>query len=147
MTPARRRWVCLVAALLWASGAGWLVAHHWLVRPGDYGPVPSPVEPWALRLHGGCGYAAVALLGLLWGVHIGPRWRMRRARLSGALLVSVTLVLTGSGWLLYYVADDDWRAGIAQLHWLLGLAGLPVFLAHRLTARGRARRGRAAPNL
>lgn len=140
--PALRRYgVYGVAAGLWLSGAAWLVAHYWLVRQGEYGPETSPLEPWTLKLHGGFAMAALWLLGLLWGVHVINGWRMRRGRLTGALLLGLLAPLIATGWLLYYLGDEDWRGWASLVHWAIGLGVLPFFLWHRF-ARKPARRAR-----
>ncbi len=131
----RRRLVDATAALLWASGAAWLVAHYFLIRQGPYGPQTSPAEPWALRLHGLVAMIALALLGLLWGVHVVRGWRARRARWSGGALLAVAAVLGVTGYLLYYLGDETLRQGVSWLHWGLGLAALVVFVAHRVAPK------------
>ncbi len=131
MTRGLRRLAQTVLLSVWASGAAWLVLHHWGQRAGDFGPEPSPAEPWALRVHGVAASATVALLGLLYGLHVRPGWRARRRRWSGGALFGTGVALALSGDLLYYLADEDARAAVALAHWTVGLAALPLFLAHR----------------
>ncbi|MGK6324866.1 hypothetical protein ACMGDM_17520 [Sphingomonas sp. DT-51] len=131
MTGTRRRWTQAVLAAVWASGAAWWLLHHFFQRNGAFGPEPSAAEPWALRLHGLAAMATVALLGWLGGVHVAPGWRARRRRRSGGALFGAGVLLSLSGYLLYYVADEDARAAVALAHWVVGLAALPLFLAHR----------------
>ena len=140
-TP-RRYGVYGVAVGLWLSGAVWLIAHYWLVRQGEYGPETSPVEPLSLKVHGGFAMAGLWFLGLLWGVHVVAGWRMRRGRLTGALLFGSLGPLVGTGWLLYYLGDETWRAWASIAHWTIGLAALPLFLWHRFARKPIRRRGR-----
>ncbi|MBY9062862.1 hypothetical protein K7957_07955 [Sphingomonas yunnanensis] len=139
MRRGLRRLAQAVLALVWASGAAWLVLHHWAQREGAFGPEPSQAEPWALRVHGVAATATVALLGLLYGVHVAPGWRARRRRWSGGALFASGVALALSGDLLYYLADEDSRAAVALAHWVVGLAALPLFVAHRW------RRGHTSP--
>jgi hypothetical protein len=146
VTRGLRRVVLAVLATVWTSGAAWLLLHHCGQRAGDFGPEPSPAEPWALRLHGVAATATVALLGLLYGLHVAPGWRARRRRWSGGAVFAAGVALALSGDLLYYLADEDARAAMALAHWAVGLATLPLFLAHRWRriasrAGARARRG------
>jgi hypothetical protein len=47
------------------------------------------------------------------------------------------IVLIGSAYLLYYVGDEDARAVISIVHWLLGLLFALPFLLHLLLRRQR----------
>jgi len=135
----RRRWtVYAVGLLLWASGALWLLLHYFLMGKGEFGDVPHPFEPWSLRVHAAMAFAAMWTFGLVWGVHIVAGWRTRRQRASGGLAVAVLVWLIGTGYLLYYLGDEQWRSGALIAHWLVGLA-LPVLLGIHIVL-GRRRR-------
>ena len=41
-----------VAALLWVSGAVWLVLHYVFPQSTTFGPVPNPWEAPLMRVHG-----------------------------------------------------------------------------------------------
>ena len=128
----RRRLVNGVGLGLWASGLVWLVLHYFLRSKGEFGPEPSPLEPWSLKLHGLFAFGALWTLGLLWGVHVVNGWGTRRRRWSGSLVLGALGLLTVSGWLLYYAGSDQVRGVVSILHWAIGLAALPLYLAHRL---------------
>ena len=53
----------------------------------------------------------------------------------GIALAILSLLLVGSGYLLYYVADERWRLATSTLHWVLGLAALVPFLVHLFRGR------------
>ena len=135
LKPGRRRLLYAVALGLWVSGALWLWCHYFLVRQGEYGPETSPMEPWALRAHGLAALATTAFLGVLWAVHVVRGWVARRGRWTGGILFSIAIVLLATGYLLYYVGDDDVRGWVSLLHWVLGLGALPAFLLHRLSPK------------
>lgn len=137
LSRARRHGVYWIGAGLWASGGLWLLFHYFLSVQGPFGPSPHALEPWWLKLHGGFGFASLWLLGLLWGAHIVPAWSTGRKRWTGSLLLAGLAWLVVSGYLLYYLGDDDLRAWTALLHWLLGLACPAIFLTHRLARRDR----------
>lgn len=137
LRPQRwQRWAvhaCTLALAL--SGAAWLLAHHLLRATGGFGEeVPSPIEPWALRLHGMLAYAFLLVLGSMTAVHIGFGWRLKRSRWSGSGLVAASLLLLASGLALYY-APEDWHASASVLHWAVGLGLLPLVWVHVLAAR------------
>ena len=135
-----RRAVNIIAAGVWATGVLWLVFHYFLREPGAFGPAPHPLEAWWLRLHGAFAFGALWTLGLLSASHLLSGWVSRRRRSSGASLLAVAVVLTLSGYLLYYAGSDVVRPAVAVLHWSVGLAAPLAFVWHRyLSTRGRGR--------
>ena len=125
---------------IWASGAVWLVLHDLMVRPGAFGPEYSPLEPWGLRIHGAFAFLALWLGGLLWGLHIVNGWGQNRRRWSGGALLGAVLTLILSGYLLYYVGEDQPRAVISLIHWIIGLGAPIAYGAHRWLEPRLARR-------
>lgn len=56
MLTAQSRWMLYaLTTLLVATGAAWLIAHFG--RSED--ALPSPVEPWSMKLHGAAAMAAI----------------------------------------------------------------------------------------
>jgi len=135
---APRKWALYVISTgLWASGAAWLIFHYFLRKAGDFGPEANPLEPWWLKVHGAFAFGALFMLGLLWGVHILNSWASHRRRWSGGLLVAAILVLTASGYLLYYVGGETLREVVSLAHWIIGFGAPILFIAHRFAAEGR----------
>lgn len=134
LSPRRERLVHGIGSLLWSSGVAWIVLHYFLRQPGEFGEQPHPLEIWSLRLHGAAAFATLWLLGLLWPIHVLPAWRARR-RASGLVVAGASFVLVASGWLLYYGSGDDARAGVALVHWCVGLVLLLPYLWHVLRGR------------
>lgn len=133
--PQRREaLVYIILGVLWASGIGWLVVHYFLRQVTEFGLLPNPLEAWWLRLHGAAAFATLWLIGLLWAIHLVPAWKTRR-RISGIVLAVLLAVLALSGYLLYYASDDDARAAIALLHWIIGAALPLALLPHVLRGR------------
>jgi hypothetical protein len=134
MSRGLRASVLGVCALLWLSGALWMLVHHLFPGHNEFGPLPNPYEAPLMRLHGLTGIAAVFLFGWLAGSHMLARWSVWADRPSGLLLLGCALVLVASGYALYYTtgAFHD-AAGV--LHQWLGLAALGVALAHWLGVR------------
>lgn len=137
LPKARRLAVYAVAAAAWITGAAWLVFHHFVRQPSPFGPEPSPLEPWWLRLHGAAAMGALWIFGLLWGVHVLNGWNARRRRWSGGVVFAAVLVLIATGWLLYYAGSEGVRSAASLAHWLLGLAAPAAFLWHRFFAERR----------
>lgn len=123
------------SALLLASGVLWLVAHHLLPLP-DFA-ARHPLEPWAMRLHGGATLFGLAVFGSLWGDHVLPAWKQGRHRAHGGALALFWLCLILTGYGLYYLADETARALASNSHIALGtllVIGLAVHvgMARRL---------------
>ena len=126
-------------AALAVTGSVWLVLHYFLPVSGEYGPQIHPLEPWMLRLHGAAAMAGLIIYGSLLPVHIRRAWSIRRNIVLGIGLISIMLLLTVTGYLLYYAGDENTRPVISAAHWILGLV-VPALLAwHVVSGRARTR--------
>lgn len=132
-----RRVVVASFALLWLSGALWLLYHYFLQRPGPFGNEPHPVEIWWLRLHGLAMMIMLVTAGSVVVHHAARAWQLRKHRMVGALLSVCLLWLAISGYALYYFSTDENRAWLPWLHWLPGLALPLVVTLHVRRGRGR----------
>lgn len=128
-------------AALAITGLVWLVLHYFLAVPGEYGPQIHPLEPWMLRLHGAAAMAGLVIYGSLLPVHIRRAWSIRRNIALGIALVAFMLLLTLTGYLLYYAGGEDTRPVISILHWVLGLVVPAVLAWHIIHGRGKTRHG------
>ena len=135
LSRGHRRFAYATIAAVWLSGVLWLVYHYGLQREGSFGPEPHPLESWWLRLHGLAAFISLFAFGLLWGVHIRAGLAFARRRLSGLLLLVLLIILSLSGYLLYYAGDETLRDAVRVVHWLLGLALLLPFVVHVVRAR------------
>lgn len=133
-----RRVIRGVVAGAWASGAGWLVLHHFLSLDGPFGPAPHPLEPWALRLHGLFAFAAMGVLGSLLTLHVPGALSASRRRASGLASLTLLVALALTGYALYYFATEANQSWLPILHWGPGLA-LPLVLWAHLTPGKRQR--------
>jgi hypothetical protein len=129
MPTGLRRAIYVVCAFLWVSGCAWLVAHFAFPTATDFGPVPNPWEPLLLRIHGWVAVAGVFLLGWITAEHISDRWRRSRNRVSGFSLAGLAVILTASGYGLYYTTDRLHDIA-AVTHELLGAAAIAFALSH-----------------
>ena len=136
----RMTYTTLAAA--WFTGGAWLALHYFMRRQGELGIEPHPLEPWTLKLHGASAFAALWLAGFLWSSHLVPAWQRIRPA-SGIILAVLFGGLIVSGYLLYYLGGESWRAMVAIAHWLVGL-GLPLSLIWHLLDR---RRGGMPPSM
>ena len=132
---SRRVEIYTIGVGVWVTGVLWLLFHYFVDHRGPFGPTVSPLETWWLTLHGAFAFGAIWIFGVLWGVHIPAGWARRRRHLSGGLLVGLLAWLIISGYLLYYVGNEELRAATSFTHWLIGLIVPIGFLAHRLKRR------------
>ena len=126
-------------ALLVVSGAIWLLLHFFMVSQGEFGDTHHPLEMWMLKLHGAAAMAGLIIYGSLLPIHIRRAWTIRRNIFLGISLVVLMLLLTISGYLLYYAGGEEARPIISATHWILGV-GVPALLAwHVISGKRRTR--------
>ena len=136
----RHRWALYAVGLaLLITGALWA----WLHRLDETGHAVETLrawKPWLLKIHGFAALGFVLLLGTLLPVHVRHSWHARRNRPNGALFLSTVSVLTLSGYALYYLGNESWRAAASAIHLWLGIAA-PILLAWHVRTGRRATRG------
>jgi hypothetical protein len=140
LARGHRHWVYGVAGLLFATGALWLGFHYFVQVKGEFGPAPHPLEHWWLRLHGAAAMAGLVVAGSLLPIHIRRGWHQRRNLLLGIVLLSTVLLLTVSGYALYYFGGEQARPWISLFHWAIGLAAPVAMIWHIVSGREAARR-------
>ena len=137
--------VYAATAVLAVSGIVWLVLHYFFAVPGEYGPRPHSLEPWMLRLHGAAAMAGLIIYGSLLPVHVRRAWSIRRNIALGIGLVTFMLLLTVTGYLLYYSGDENIRPIISAAHWILGLVVPGLLVWHIVSGRMQTRASETAP--
>ena len=137
-----RRCAYAVLILLFLSGLAHYILHGWFMTQGEFGPAPSRLEPWMLKLHGAAAMLGLMVLGSLLSTHIDRFWRLRRNRRAGGIFLSCALLLIGSGYGLYYFGGEQTRALCRQLHIVIGLLALPAFAVHLWRGRSLRRHPR-----
>jgi hypothetical protein len=125
---------CATAAL-GVSGAVWLLCHYFLATPGDFGPQPHPLEPWLLRAHGAAAMAGLVVYGSLLPIHVRRAWTLRRNIALGVTVICAMLLLTVTGYLLYYAGGEESRATISMVHWIAGLLVPALLTWHVMSGR------------
>lgn len=120
------------------SGTAWL-ALHYVLGGGD--GLPSPLEPWTMRVHGFAAIVGIFSLGALSDSHIPHGWRLSgrhrwmRQRSTGVALCSLGAALIGTGYLLYYFSPESIRPAVGWVHTFLGLSAAAIVVRHRRTQR------------
>ena len=132
----RRSIYASIAALL-LSGAAWLLAHYFFRITGPFGESASPVEPWAMKLHGATAMVMLFFLGSLMNAHIRRAIKAGRNQATGWGMIGTMVLLIVSAFGLYYIAGDSDRPAWSMLHWVLGLACGLLFILHVVIGRRR----------
>jgi succinate dehydrogenase hydrophobic anchor subunit len=125
-----------VGALLWISGAVWLVLHHAFPQASAFGVLPNPWEAPLMRVHGLIAVCAVFLIGWMSAAHVTTRWSSDRNRRSGLALGVTALLLVFSGYALYYTIGSP-HDTTGFLHEALGLLSPAAAVAHWWRNRSR----------
>jgi hypothetical protein len=120
--------------LLTASGLLWLSVHQWgwptMARAQMEG-LPSPWEPWLMKLHGAAVIAMLFVAGRVSATHVMRGWRLHRGRRSGLVMLLGLALLTLTGYALYYLVPEDWRDPTGWVHTGVGAAWALGLLWHR----------------
>lgn len=140
LSRAQRRTLYASAAALVLTGVMWLSVHQlaWpaMSRASMEG-LPSPWEPWLMKLHGAAMMVMLFMIGRISSTHVmrGLRlhWRVRDG--IGLLVGAGLLALTGYS--LYYLIPDDWRDANGWVHAAIGILWTVTLLWHRRRPPGR----------
>jgi hypothetical protein len=134
---AWRRSLYALFAFVFGSGAFWLMVHFGVFFPRHEGDELSALawEALALKLHGASVLMVLVVIGAMTTNHVRRGWGLARNRIGGSLLVACLLALTVTGYALYYLVDTDSRPGVSMLHWVIGLALLPIIFFHIVLGR------------
>lgn len=136
-----RRCIYASGAALLLSGLAWLLAHYLLRTPGEFGETVHPLEPWAMKLHGASAMVALFFLGSLMNGHVRRALKAGRNLASGWSMMITLLLLSASGYGLYYIAGESDRPLWSLLHWLAGI-GLGLLSVLHVVLGRRASRPR-----
>lgn len=126
LSRRHRAWLYTVTLVVYLTGAAWGWLHYAGSRSDELA-LPSPLEPWLMRLHGAGAMALLVILGTLLPGHVRFAWHVHRNRPNGIMLVSVLAFLIFTGYGLYYFGDERLRSWTSSLHLVVGLI-LPVAL-------------------
>ena len=135
LSQLHRRALMVTGSLLWLSGVAWLLLHFYAPIESDFGPEANPLEPWMLKAHGLAMIAALLAIGGLLTAHVLAGWEIRQQRIKGIAIGATVLVLTATGYFLYYAGNQQLRASASAIHWILGLGSPAIFLWHRAGRR------------
>jgi hypothetical protein len=128
LSPAFRYAVYATFAILFLSGAVWLVADS--LKDGAHGELWQQVAATLLMTHGGSAMITLMMLGALIPLHMRYGWRARRNLSTGIVMATIGVVLIVTAFGLYYFGAERARAVAGDVHTWLGVASPMLLLAH-----------------
>jgi uncharacterized membrane protein len=123
-----RRSLYAAGGALLLSGLAWAVLHYLPRRIGIDEQLARGDAAALMKLHGAAAMIALLLLGAMRVRHIVHGWKLARNRWTGVSLGLTAAVLIVTGYLLYYLGDEDLRAYASWIHLAVG-AALPLPIA------------------
>lgn len=111
----------------------------------DLDLVPVVTPSLLMKVHGAFALWVTVLLGIIWQAHVRLRMRRPLNRRAGFTLVANVVLLTVTGYLLYYVGGREIREMTSVVHTGLGVAVLVIIVWHVKAAKIIQGRYRAKP--
>lgn len=122
----------------WCSGVCFFVLSRWFAIDGEFGPEKHPWQQPALMIHGAAAFFMMMGYGALLFAHVPLAWRLHRLRFLGLGLVTAIGLQMLTGYLLYYLANEELRILISNIHAAIGFS-LPFLLASHVIIGNRTR--------
>ena len=127
-------------SLLTLSGILWLLA-HWAtpseqLLASDTQQINTKLamcmqlKYWSIRLHTVVALVTLIVIGSLIPAHILARLRLKQNVWSGSVNIATFIVLTVTGYMLWYVSEGGIKQWATWLHWVLGLTVPIVVTVH-----------------
>jgi heme A synthase len=120
LKPSFRFSIYAAFAVLFLTGAGWLVADWKKDASGD--DIWQQAAAFLLMVHGGAAMVTLLLLGELIPVHVRRAWRTRKNRVSGSVVVTLNALLIVTAFGLYYLGPEAVRPWASWIHIAAGLS-------------------------
>jgi len=133
LRPSFRFAIYAAVAVLFLTGAGWLVADWQKDISGD--EVWQQTVAYLLMVHGGAAMVTLLLLGALIPVHLLRAWRSRRNRVSGLIMATLNAALIVTAFGLYYLGSETLRPWMSLTHIAAGFSLSLLFPIHIFLGR------------
>ncbi|MGB0637465.1 MAG: hypothetical protein ACPGN6_08670 [Gammaproteobacteria bacterium] len=127
----------------WCTGLAFYYMNNWVTVEGAFGPMKHPAQQFVIMGHGAAAFVMLMCFGVLVVNHLPSAWRLRRSRYLGITLTALFSFQIITAYILYYIAGEESRALISNLHVFSG-ASIPIVLIGHII-RGRIQR-RLAPS-
>lgn len=127
----------------WFTGLTFYYMNNWVTVEGAFGPMKHPAQQFVIMGHGAAAFIMLMCFGVLVVNHLPSAWRLRRSRYLGITLTTLFSFQIITAYVLYYIAGEESRALVSNLHAFSG-ASIPIVLIGHII-RGRMQR-RLAPS-
>lgn len=127
LSPWFKRVIYVGLSISWLSGTLFFIMNNWVTVEGDFGPEKHPLQFKILMTHGAAAFLMLMVFGSMLSNHIPMSWKTQRLRKIGISLTTFITVQTITAYLLYYLANEQWRGITAWVHLAVGLS-LPFLL-------------------
>lgn len=136
--PIKYRSILFAAlACSWVTGLIFFYLNGWVTVESDFGMTKHPAQTFLLMTHGASAFVMLMCFGVLLVNHLPAAWRLRRSRYLGITLTALISFQIITAYSLYYLATDESRTFISNLHTASG-ASIPfVLIAHIIIGRMR----------
>jgi len=129
--PVRMRY-CIYAGFgaLWLTGCLWLILQEFFTTAGTFGIERHPWQGALLLLHGVLAIATSYLFGWVMARHAADAWRRGKRRISGGAFTAVLIVLSVTGFALFFVSEPATQWWSERSHELLGIGVTLLAVEH-----------------
>ena len=128
LSPGFRNALYAIFAILFLSGATWLVADA--LKDSANGELWQQIAATLLMTHGGSAMVTLMMLGALVPLHIRYGWRARKNLSTGITMATASAILIVTAFGLYYFGAEGARGVAGDVHTWLGVACPVLLLAH-----------------
>jgi hypothetical protein len=128
LSPAFRYALYAIFAILFLTGAVWLVADG--LKDSANGELWQQIAATLLMTHGGSAMVTLMMLGALVPIHMRYGWRARKNLSTGIVMATVGAILIVTAFGLYYFGAEGVRAIAGDVHIWLGVASPVLLVAH-----------------
>jgi hypothetical protein len=136
LKPSFRFSIYAAFAVLFLTGAGWLVADWQKDISSD--EIWQQTAAYLLMVHGGGAMVILLLLGALVPLHVLRAWRSGKNRVSGSVMVTLNAVLILTAFGLYYLGSETVRPWTSWIHIAAGFC-LPLWIPFHIFLGRRSR--------
>ena len=120
LKPSFRLSIYATFAVLFVTGAGWLVADWQKNVSSD--EIWQQAAAYLLMMHGGAAMVTLLLLGALIPLHLRRAWRSQKNRISGSVMATLNAVLIVTAFGLYYLGSETLRPWTSWVHIAAGFS-------------------------
>jgi hypothetical protein len=128
LKPSFRVAIYVAFAVLFLTGAGWLVADWQKDISTD--DIWQQTVAYLLMVHGGAAMVMLLFLGALIPLHVMRAWRSRRNRVAGSAMVTFNAILIVTAFGLYYLGSETVRPWMSWIHIGAGFSLSLLFPLH-----------------